>query len=125
VAKVTKATADPTATSNYLQEALIAYDTLGKAISLLQARSFGFAGFAETNIINAKVPQLQAEQLKVHAEMLAFLYQGAQIEPPTDADYANVKTLSDSLDTMNANSNTADDILSAATHILASWNNTH
>jgi len=125
VPKVTKATADPTQTSNYLQEALVAYDSLGKVISLLQARSFGFAGLAETNIINAKVPQLQAEQLKVHAEMLAFLYRGTQIEPTTDADYAIVRALSQQLDQIKANNNNVDQILSVATEILAAWNNTH
>src|SRR5690242_15148322 len=101
------------------------YDSLGKVVSLLQARSFGFAELAETNVINAKVPQLQAQQLKVHAEMLAFLYQSTQIEPPTDADFASVKALSQELDDMNAKSNNADQILSAATKILTAWNNTH
>ena len=123
--KVTKATADPTQTSNYLQEAMATYDSLGKVVSLLQARSFGFAELAETSVINAKVPQLQAQQLKVHAEMLAFLYQSTQIEPPTDADFASVKALSQELDDMNAKSNNADQILSAATKILTAWNNTH
>ena len=125
MSKITKATANPTQTSNYLQEALAAYDSLGKAISLLQARAYGFAGLAETNIINAEIPQLQAEQLKVRAEMLAFLNQGIEIEPPTDADYASVKTLSENLDAMNANSNQATEILKAATGILSAWNNTH
>lgn len=123
--KVTKANANPTQTSNYLQEALTTYDGLGKVISLLHARSFGFAGLAETNIINAEIPQLQAEQLKVHAEMLAFLNQGTQIEPPTDADFARVKSLSQDLDAMNANSNNATQILNAASNILSAWNNTH
>ncbi len=125
MSKTNNDAAAPGQKANYLQEALATYDALGKAISLLQARSFGFADLAETNIINAEVPELQAKQRKVRAEMNAFLYQGTAIEPPTGADFAKVKALSQQLDSMKANSDQATVILQAVTSILNAWSQTH
>jgi hypothetical protein len=107
-----------------LGEANTAYQALGKAISYLQVRETAFAGLDETREIDAALPGLQAEQVKVREEIMAFLAGEAQVLPPTDNDYNKVHSLSDQLDTMNANQNKASQFLDIATQIAATWSKT-
>lgn len=115
---------DDALVARYLKEHHAASRALDDAIDMLKARKNGFADFAETQVINAKLGELQREAIDMRADFHAFLDEGSTVVAPTTDDFEKIQALSRELATMNANSNLATEIIRVATDIARTWRNT-
>ena len=120
-----KSETTPEEQANYLTTGLNLDKVLGDSIALLNARKVLYADAEETRLITAQVGQLEAEQTKAYAEILAFLAKGLTINPPGPTQVADMEARSKSLDGMIASSTTTTAILTLTAAALADWQKTH
>jgi hypothetical protein len=115
---------DDALVARYLRQHRVASRALDDAIDMLKARKNGFAGFAETQAINASLGELQREAIDMRADFHAFLDEGGGVVAPSPGDFDTMQKLSRELAAMNASSNQATEIIRVATDIARTWGKT-
>ena len=73
----------------------------------------------ELDDINAELGDLEAEEAKVKAKILAFIVHGARLRPPTAAMVNKLLSVVDTLDLMVAASTTAGEVLDVVTELIS------
>ena len=118
------AAGDDAEVAKYMKEFFRASRALDDAIDMLKARKNNFADFAETQVINANLGDLQRASIDMRAEFHAFLDEGNAVVAPSQEDVDAVQRLSETLAGMNANSARASAIISLATDIAKAFSKT-
>ncbi len=107
---------------DYINTLLKAKSAVGDAIVLLSTIKALTGDPNETNVINVKLLDLEAENAKLQAKLIAFGSQQASFNPPSESTIEDVKVIADELDQMVAEAGKASQVISLATTLLEKWN---
>lgn len=108
------------APDNTLDTVLSVRQGLRKAIDLLVQRRF--KNPSEAQDIIQKERRLRAEKLYLDADIEAHIAKMSTLQPPSQGQVARIKAATEDIYILTAESNTADEIVSAATQILTALN---